>query len=54
LAGGFALVGRELSDVMVIVVGMKDGEGLRRRGWLGERGGGEKSESECEFKTKSH
>jgi hypothetical protein len=54
LAGGFALFGRELSDVMVIVVGVEDGKKLIRRLGLGERGGGEKSESECEFKTKSH
>jgi hypothetical protein len=45
LASGFALVGRELIDVMVIVVGLKDGEGLVRRVSLGECAGGEAGES---------
>jgi hypothetical protein len=39
---------------MVIVVGVEDGKKLIRRLGLSERGGGEKSESECEFKPKSH
>ena len=54
LAGNFVLVGRELIDVMVIIVGVQYGKGLVRRIRLGKRGGREKSESKCELEMTFH